>query len=317
MGKVNNALNMLMLLKSREKMTRKEIAEELEVDIRQISRYKDDLCMAGIIIEEERGRYGGYRIKENISFNANLTNDEIRALELAINCVQEGTFPLKKEFNSGVMKILSNYKKVNGKRFWNKNPTFQVKRKNKYNKNLKEKWFIINECIVNSKKIKILYSNLNDVSMTRIVWPYAIYLYQEANYMLAYCEVRKEIRNFKLVRIEKLEKLDETFDKGSFNVKEYLNSRIGIYNDGEKVKVKLKIYYPYAKCFKEHRWVVYESIEDYSDKGYLIYEGIIEGKTDVVKWIIEMGRFVEVLEPKEIKDEIINECKKILELYNN
>ena len=138
MGKVNNALNMLMLLKSREKMTRKEIAEELEVDIRQISRYKDDLCMAGIMIQEERGRYGGYSIKRNIPFNANLTDNEIRALELAINCIQVGTFPLKGEFNSGIIKVLSNYKKVSNNWFWNENATAQVKRKNKYNENLKK-----------------------------------------------------------------------------------------------------------------------------------------------------------------------------------
>ena len=34
MGKVNNALRMLAILRSREKVSRRELAEELEVDIR-------------------------------------------------------------------------------------------------------------------------------------------------------------------------------------------------------------------------------------------------------------------------------------------
>ena len=64
MGKVNNALRMLAILRSRKKVTRKELAEELEVDIRQITRYKEDLEYAGVIITEIKGRYGGY-ILEN------------------------------------------------------------------------------------------------------------------------------------------------------------------------------------------------------------------------------------------------------------
>ena len=50
MGKVNNALRMLAILRSRKKVTRKQLAEELEVDIRQITRYKEDLEYAGVTI---------------------------------------------------------------------------------------------------------------------------------------------------------------------------------------------------------------------------------------------------------------------------
>ena len=48
---------MLAILRSRKKVTRKELAEELEVDIRQITRYKEDLEYAGVTITEVTGRY--------------------------------------------------------------------------------------------------------------------------------------------------------------------------------------------------------------------------------------------------------------------
>ena len=38
MGKVNNELRMLAILRSRKKVTRKELAEEIEEDIIQITR---------------------------------------------------------------------------------------------------------------------------------------------------------------------------------------------------------------------------------------------------------------------------------------
>ena len=81
MGKVNNALRMLAILRSRKKVTRKELAEELEVDIRQITRYKEDLEYAGVTITESRGKYGGY-VLENKDYllNLELSNNESLAL---------------------------------------------------------------------------------------------------------------------------------------------------------------------------------------------------------------------------------------------
>lgn len=307
---------MLVLLKTRKKMSRRELANKLEVDVRQISRYKEALCMAGINIKEERGRYGGYSIdKESSLIAVGLSEDEAIALKLGINYLERGTFPLKEDFNSGILKILADYGKDNDK-FCNNCAVAQHKRINRYNINLKDKWKIVNNSISNKKKIKIRYSNMNDEEMVRVIHPYGIYIYEGASYIVAFCEYRNEVRNFKLVRILNLEELDEDFKDDDFDVKSYLKRRIGIYSDTNKYDIKLKIHYPYAKCFKEHIWVEKDQFEDYKEEGYIIYNGLIEGKPDIVKWILEMGSSCEVLEPKEIKDAVMEECKKIIKLYN-
>lgn len=272
--------------------------------------------MAGINIKEERGRYGGYSIDEYTnSIKVGLSEDEAIALELGINCLERGAFPLKEDFNSGILKVLASYG-GKGNKFWNNCATAQYRRINRYTDDLKDKWKVVNNSIVHKKKIKIKYSNISDEEMIRIIHPYGIYIYEGANYIVAFCEHRKEVRNFKLVRISNLEELNESFENDGFDVKAYLRRRIGIYSDTNTYNLKLKIYYPYAKCFKEHIWVEKEHFQDNKKDGYLIYNGIIEGKTDIIKWILEMGSFCEVLEPQEIKDAIKEECKKIMELYN-
>ncbi|MGL4572037.1 MAG: helix-turn-helix transcriptional regulator [Clostridium sp.] len=314
MGRLNNALTMLLLLRSRQKMSRKELAEALEVDIRQISRYKDDLCAAGIWIEEERGRYGGYSLKgPTIWFDVELNEDEIKALELAIKCTNIGTFPLKTDFYTAIIKILSKY---NFDNYWHKNTAAQHRRISKYSNELKDKWIDINECIIKKRKIKIDYSNISGEKMIRKVHPYAIYVYEDANYMVAYCEHKKSIRNFKLVRISKIIKCEETFEKDGFDMKLYLRNRLGIYSDDREYEVKLKVYYPYAKCFKEHKWVYKEEIIDKCEEGYIIYIGHIQGKNDIVKWIMEMGSSAEVIGPSEIKEAVTNELNKTIDYYN-
>jgi len=67
--------------------------------------------------------------------------------------------------------------------------------------------------------------------------------------------------------------------------------------------------------FKEYSWTEEESIEDYIEKGYLIYNATVEGKTEVIPWIMGMGTACTVLEPLELKDDIIKAYKEILNQY--
>ena len=86
MGKVNNALRMLAILRSRDKVSRRELAEELEVTVREISRYKEDLEYAGVHIQDIRGKYGGYRLENNdYLLNLDLSINEEYALQNAID----------------------------------------------------------------------------------------------------------------------------------------------------------------------------------------------------------------------------------------
>lgn len=84
MSKVGNILKMLILLKSRGKMKISELSRELEVDKRQITRYKEALEQAGVYITSIPGRYGGYVVEgKDYLLGLNLTNEEYNALLIA------------------------------------------------------------------------------------------------------------------------------------------------------------------------------------------------------------------------------------------
>ena len=106
MGKVNNALRMLAILRSRKKVTRKELAEELEVDIRQITRYKEDLEYAGVTITEIKGRYGGY-ILENKDYllNLELSDKESLALSKTKDYLKDQGLHFYNDLSSAIEKI--------------------------------------------------------------------------------------------------------------------------------------------------------------------------------------------------------------------
>ena len=313
MGKVNNALRMLAILRSRKKVTRKELAEELEVDIRQITRYKEDLEYAGVTITEIKGRYGGY-ILENKDYllNLELSDKESLALSKTKDYLKDQGLHFYNDLSSAIEKIKAINPKDNN---YNSESIYSKGIKIKANhEEESEKWLTINDGIINNRKVRIKYMDSKGCCTERIVQPYKLYTYYGSNYFIGKCEERNELRQFKLVRIKNIELLEERFIKDDFDINEYLKNSIGLFKD-KTYKIKLKITYPYAMGFKEYSWTEEESIEDYIEKGYLIYNATVEGKTEVIPWIMGMGTACTVLEPLELKDDIIKAYKEILNQY--
>lgn len=148
----------------------------------------------------------------------------------------------------------------------------------------------------------------------RTIHPYGLYTYYGANYFIGKCEVRDALRQFKLVRIQDINLLDDKFEKDDFDLNNYLKNTSGLFKD-EKYEIKLRINYPYAMSFKEYSWTQDEYIEDYMEDGYLIYTATIEGKTKIISWIMGMGTSCTVLEPKELIEDVIKEHKKVINNY--
>lgn len=313
MGKVNNALRMLAILRSRKKVTRRELAEELEVDIRQITRYKEDLEYAGVTITEIRGRYGGY-ILENKDYllNLELSNNESLALAKTKDFLKDQGLHFFNDLSSAIEKIKSIDPKDNN-----------YNSENIYNKGIRvkanhqeesEKWLTINDGIINNRKIKIKYMDSKGNITARKIHPYGLYTYYGANYFVGKCEEKNELRQFKLVRIKDIELLKDKFEKEEFDLSNYLKNSLGIFKD-KTYKIKLKITYPYAMGFKEYSWTKNEEIEDHIEDGYLIYNATVEGKTEIIPWIMGMGTACTVLDPSELKEDVIKAYKEVINNY--
>lgn len=314
MSKVSNALNMLALLKSRGQMTRNEIAEILECNKREVSRYKDDLYMAGVRIKEIRGRNGGYVLEgKDYLLSLDLTDGEYAALNMAQEQLKREEFLVYKDLKKALLKINTlrdKHTDISTSKYYIKN----IKSNFDYEKERKI-WLDINAAIIASNKVYLKYEGANIEFTERTIRPYALFQYKGDMYFVGYCELRNENRQFKLSRIKNYEVTKEKFDKDkNFSLEEYLRNNLGIYKDGE-IELKLKIYYPMAQIIKEKHWVENEEIEDYKENNYIVYKAKMYGETEIKSWILGMGNQVEVLEPENFKEEIKKELEKTLGIY--
>ena len=84
--------------------------------------------------------------------------------------------------------------------------------------NIKEKMYIImKEAINNKNKVKITFESVNSGTTQRIIHPAELFMYIDKWYIAAFCELRNEIRLFKLDEIKEYEVLNESFiDKNVF-----------------------------------------------------------------------------------------------------
>jgi len=318
MGSIANTIKLYLILQSKGKVKIKELAEELEVDERTIRRYKDELEQANIYIDSEPGRYGGYYLyNDNYLMGLTLSQEEYLALMMINEELSRSNHVVSRDYNSAIEKISVVYNvhhhNATGTIFSN----YTVK-KSKSNVNISEerkKLIDIHAAALTRNKVKIKYYSLSSGLSERIVHPYATIQYKGDLYFAGYCEKRQEIRDFKLCRIREYTVLDSKFPKNdNFNLEEYMKNCIGIIKD-EKNDLKIQIFFPMAQIVKEKIFVDNQKITEYKDEGYIIYEATMEGLEEIKSWILSMGSYAKVLEPKFLQDEIKDEIKKIINIY--
>lgn len=311
MSKFSNLLDMIILLKSRGKMKCRDIAEELEVDERQIRKYKQDLELAGVNITSVTGVDGGYSIDGyDYLLNLNISDEDLAVLNLANLQLKSMNFSYCKEFNNLMDKMNVANKSNNN----SCTQYFQKSARENIDVKDKKKTLDINYSVITKRKVEIEYFSLSSGLSSRTVHPYAIVSYKNSLYMIAFCEKRKEVRDFKISRIREYRVLDSKFqmDK-NFSLKKYMEDSIGIYR-GSKLNIRLHIYNPMSYIISEKTWVENQKII-WNDDESIIFEAAMSGKTEIISWILGMGSNVEILEPEELKTAIKEEIDKMKKYY--
>ncbi|MBM7623760.1 helix-turn-helix transcriptional regulator [Sporohalobacter salinus] len=311
MGKCANVLKMLMILRSRHKMKTRKIANRLEVDPRMIRKYKKVLEQLGVYIESTPGRYGGYSIGvDNTILNLGIDEQEFSVLKNAETYLKQEGFVFIKEYKTILDKINSNLK--NNQRIKDVNDLILESIPNINLEKEKDKYINIQEAVMTSNKVKIEYFSLTSGLKDRVIRPYALYVYQGFWYVMAYCELRDAIRQFKLPRIRKMEILKEEFKKPEdFSLNEYLENTIGIIYDEDKFNVKLKIEFPTSIKVSERIWVKDQKVT-FNEDNSIIFEAEMTGLDDIVNWVLSLGSDVKVIEPLELKEQVKEEAREIL-----
>lgn len=195
MSKITNTILMIKLLSNGRVYSVKELSDELGVTERMVRYYKEQLEMAGYIIESFKGPGGGYYINKNDMININYFNKyDLEVLDKVQSEISTSDndklikdfIELNKKLHSiyNTNKVLSEYKDINV-----------------VVNGTDDKINIINDCIKNKKSIFIDYLGSSGKIVKREIIPINIFEFENKVYVLAFCKLRGSIRHFTLSKI--------------------------------------------------------------------------------------------------------------------
>lgn len=295
--KDNRLFRILYYILEKEKVTANELAEKFEVSVRTIYRDIDSISSVGVPIFTTQGKGGGIKIDNEYILNKSLFDANEKEQIIA---ALQGLEKTNKAYKSELITKLSALFKIKNSNWieidftsWGSNNTYQ------------DLFNTLKIAIINKNIISFSYNSSKAEKINRRVKPIRLLFKEQDWYLYAFCLLRNDFRYFKLSRIKDLEVLAINYEDNFENI--VLKREIKYENT---VNIKLKFNKSVAfRVYDEFKAIVEDK------KGNLYVEIKIPNNYKLYNYIFSFGANVEILEPKEIRNQFKNMINKIAKKY--
>ncbi|MDW7691216.1 YafY family protein [Flammeovirgaceae bacterium SG7u.111] len=210
----------MIQLQSKRLITAKEIAEKYKVSIRTVYRDIRTLENSGMPIVTEEGRgyslINGYRLPP-VMFTEEEANALITAEQLIIKNKDSS---LEEQYRNAVLKIKTVLRSSQKDKMELLSQRVHI-RDNEENEKTSSYLMAIQSAITAYKLVDLEYLSLQEEKTQRVIEPFALYSTQDNWLLIAFCQMRKEFRTFRLDRIVKISIQKEQFEPHKMNLQEY------------------------------------------------------------------------------------------------
>jgi predicted DNA-binding transcriptional regulator YafY len=171
---------------------------------------------------------------------------------------------------------------------------------------------------INRRRIRISYCKPGQPAEDYEVEPYQIFVVDGFLYLDGYCIERKEIRCFKVCRIQSVRDLGITFS----NLREYNFARrrtnvFGIYaSDLKPEHVKVWFAAEIAPFIREESRHASQKLTENSD-GSLLFEVDVAEPEEVLWWALRWGGNFEIIEPQWLREEAKKIIQRMVQRYKS
>ncbi|MGB5824653.1 MAG: WYL domain-containing protein [Proteocatella sp.] len=313
-------LAILWMLNLGAKITAKQIAERLEINIRSVYRYIDALSVSGVPIISEAGHNGGYSLLHNF-IRAPLVFDieEQKSVLHAAVFAKEAGYPFSEALNSATskLKMFSNQEQ---EIILNRHLVgFEVVGRN-CDPSIKSILMELEGAVANEYSVDIEYCTGHEVhSKHRVIDPYGIVYWYNKWYVIAFCHLRSEIRSFRVDRITNIMGTKITFKRPEvFSAREFFTKSL-LSNGERKITLCTLIIQGKREVLNDiclHWFLCHHLTERTENKAiFVMDESSIH--TYVPNILIKYGNSIKVLEPISFKETMASVLSDLLTYYLN
>lgn len=316
-NKTIQCIRLLKILKSKKFVKKAEIAYLLgEQTTRNINNYKNTLYDAGYPINYKTGKYGGYYLEFDTMLPSMKMNEfELKSLSVSYEyLIKESNVPNKNTLLDYLGNAFLENEKTYGKDELALYGHFPLSMSPE---EIEKRYYIIQTAIDSKRKVRILYKGYNQDTQ-RIIHPYKLFKY--TNWIVFACDENvagktfSKFSKFKLHRMKEIELLeDEYLVDTTYKEEEYFD------NEGTKestTHIKLKVYGRMGRMLDEKIYGQNQVVTCLDSKRHIyLFEADMRNSLVIRKFILSFGSLCEVIEPAEIRDEMIRDAKKTLRFY--
>lgn len=312
--KLHRLLSILRKLDSRERCTPQSLSLQFGTTPRNIYRDMNDLDSAGfaVVFDREADTYmfadPDFRLRD-----MDLSKEELIALLVG----RQISHSLGKPFESAYQSLLRKARTDTGPQTRERIKRIEDTEKFRVDldplvgfENIESQYDLLTKAMELKIEVAIEYKGMHEQKETkRIIAPYGMFLSNAMWYVIAYCNLRKGIRQFALDRIKGAKLLRSHYlIPDGFNPDDYLKRY------GEPVEVALRFTKDAARWIKRRKWYPTQIIEEKKD-GSIIFKATVAGTKEIKWWAYKWTPNCEILAPVELREEAAKEINKLARLY--
>lgn len=295
--KIDRLLAILTTLLQREHITAPELARRLEVTRRTISRDIDTLCRAGFPIVTRQGAGGGISLSEGYKLDRSaLTQQEMQSILIGLRGLESVKAAPR------VAPLLGKLAGVPGHADVTENVVIDLS--SHYRAERSEKISLLRDAIAEQHAVAFDYYSGRGQEKRRVEPILLLYKWDDW-YLSAFCLDRQDFRLFKLRRLWSPRVLPETFvprplpeEHRDFDGGLHDSTAMAALFDPSVLHILVESYSP--NCW-----------EVQADGRVLLRYGYTNPDY-IVRWLLGFGGAVEVLEPPELRQQVVEQARRLL-----
>ncbi len=300
--KIDRIIGILSILLQMEKVTAPFLAEKFEVSRRTINRDIEDICQAGIPIVTTQGQNGGISIMDGFHIDRTLlTSSEMHAILAGIRS-------LDSVCGTNKYKQLMDKLYIDNSTVLASGSHIMIDLSSWYKTSLVPKIELIQAAIEDTQLISFLYYSPKGASH-RTIEPYLLVFQWASWYVWGYCTHRCDYRLFKLNRMQGLTNTLHHFEARSYPKVNLAAERICT------ADIELT-----ALFEPQMKWRLVEEygVDSFCEQkdGKLLFQFPFHDKGNLLSWLLSFGDQVELVEPSELRKELLQITRKMCQKYD-
>lgn len=315
--RADRLLSILLLLQNHGRMTSRQLAERLEVSERTVHRDMEALSASGVPVYAMRGADGGWALAEG--YRSNLTGmkiDELQSLLVASPTALLNDLGLRENYDSAFLKLLSALPQtvqqdtmhvrqrlhIDGAGWHESSETFPFLP-------------VVQDAVWLSRKLSIRYQR-EDSIVERIVCPLGLVAKRSTWYLVA--QVGEDMRTYRISRLLDAQMLDEAFTRPTdFDLAHYwAQSTVEFKSSLPRYPSRLLVKTDALPALKQERYIKIASTQA-AGNDWMEAEVEFHTLDSACSIVLHFGPHIQVVEPQELRCEIIKQAGAILRLYED